>query len=100
MRMATIVAVALLDTIGLAAAKQTQAAIPHLSRQFLLVQTDQGDGSKAAIADSSEGANASSEQIQLQEIIVTAQKREERLIDTPQSVSASATAHNYDPRLQ
>jgi iron complex outermembrane receptor protein len=101
MRMTTIVAVALLDAISLAAAKQTQAAVPHLSSQFLPVQTDQGDGSKAAIADSSEGASASSEQIQLQEIIVTAQKREERLIDTPQSVSVlSADALTKDDAVQ
>jgi iron complex outermembrane recepter protein len=63
------------------------------SRDFRVAQVDQGAAARAAAVGLQAPQNAPSDQIgeQLEEIIVTAQKREERLLETPQSVSVLTT---------
>jgi len=56
--------------------------------QLRLAQADQG-GPQASTAA---GAGLEADQPRLEEVVVTAQKREERLIDTPQSVSVVSAA--------
>jgi iron complex outermembrane receptor protein len=63
------------------------------SDSFRLAQVDQGQnpGSRS-VSNASEKSTGSPEgTITLEEVVVTAQKREERLIDTPQSVSVLST---------
>jgi iron complex outermembrane recepter protein len=57
-------------------------------REFRPAQVDQGAPAPASTAGSSNsGSYANSGEVKLEEIVVTAQKRAERLIDVPQSVT-------------
>jgi iron complex outermembrane recepter protein len=59
------------------------------SRSFRVAQVDSGATPRAAVLGngSSSALQSSNVPVQLEEIVVTAQKRMERLIDTPQSVT-------------
>ena len=55
--------------------------------RFRLSQVDQGQTGGGGSTESSGTSSGSDDRIRLEEVVVTAQKRRERLIDTPQSVS-------------
>ena len=57
--------------------------------RFRVAQVDPGQASNAASVAAAGESSQSTDRAKLEEVVVTAQKREERLIDTPQSVSVS-----------
>src|SRR4029077_18105610 len=58
-----------------------------LWNRFRVAQVDQGAPASAAAVEKKSAQTSDNKAIRLEEVIVTAQKREERMIDTPQSVS-------------
>jgi iron complex outermembrane recepter protein len=60
--------------------------------RFRLAQVDQGNSTATAVATEADEQGSKKESLQLEEIVVTAQKREQRLIDVPLAVTALSAA--------